>query len=140
MIAALTLVKVAIFRFVEEQKKPVSAVLEEGVYSAEKSPLFQLRGQIWEEVVQPRILEVLDKYWRKLAKKGRTLEEAARYKRTEPDLTLTTTNVAFIMTLSQGCGSPRAGKSGGEGEAEKGTTQIWYEIKAEASLPVKEAS
>ena len=88
------------------------AVLEEGVY-CERSPLFQLRGQIWEEVVQPRILEELDKYWRQLAKKGRTLEEAARYyleekKRhcTEPNLTLTTTNDAFIITFSQGCGSP----------------------------------
>ena len=88
------------------------AVLEEGVY-CERSPLFQLRGQIWEEVVQPRILEELDKYWRQLAKKGRTLEEAARYylkenKRpsTEPSLTLTTANDAFIITLSQGCGSP----------------------------------
>ena len=66
------------FRFVEEQRNLVSALLEEGVYY-EGSPLFQLRGQIWEEVVQPRILEELEKYWRKLAKKGRTLEEAARY-------------------------------------------------------------
>ena len=30
-------------------------------------------------MVQPRILEELDKYRRQLAKKGRTLEEAARY-------------------------------------------------------------
>ena len=84
------------------------AVLEEGVY-CERSPLFQLRGQIWEEVVQPRILEEVDKYWRQLAKKGRTLEEAARYclkEKKRPCTTLTTTNDAFIMTLSQGCGSP----------------------------------
>ena len=51
-------------------------VLEGGVYF-EGSPLFQLRGQIWEEVVQPRILEELDNYWRQLAKKGRTLEETS---------------------------------------------------------------
>ena len=80
MVVELAVVKK--FRFVEEHKKPMLAVLEEGVY-CEGSSLFQLRGQIWEEVVQPRILEELDKYWRQLAKKGRTLEEAARYNRKE---------------------------------------------------------
>ena len=77
----------------EERKKPVSAVLEEGVYSAEMSPLFQLGGQIWEEVVLPRILEELDNYWRKLARKGRTLEEAARYKGKGPALNQTLTTI-----------------------------------------------
>ena len=43
----LILENIAIFRFVEEHENPVSAVLEEGVY-CEKSPLFQVRGQIWE--------------------------------------------------------------------------------------------
>ena len=75
-----TVENIVIFRFVEEHENLVSIILEEGVF-CEKSPLFQVRGQIWEEVVRPRILEELDKYWRKLAKKGRTLEEAARYNR-----------------------------------------------------------
>ena len=97
------------------------AVLEEGVY-CERSPLFQLRGQIWEEVVQPRILEELDKYWRQLAKKGRTLEEAARYylkekKRpsTEPNPTLTTANdivTGLWVTLSWQTWWRRRGREG----------------------------
>ena len=61
-----------------EKKTQVSEVLMDGVYS-EKSPLFLLRGQIWEQVVLPRIMTELEFYWRKLAKQGRTPEEAARY-------------------------------------------------------------
>ena len=58
MIALLIVEHIATIRFVEDYKNPVSAVLEEGVF-CEKSPMFQLRGQIWEEVFRPRILEEL---------------------------------------------------------------------------------
>ena len=56
-------------------------MLEECV-SDEKSKLFRLRG-IWDSGVRgqspkSRILEELESYWRKLARQGRSLEEAAR--------------------------------------------------------------
>ena len=52
---------ILISRFVVEKKTEVSQVLMDGVYS-EKSPLFLLRGQIWEQVVPPRILTELEFY------------------------------------------------------------------------------
>ena len=64
-------------RFVSQHKSQTIAVFEEGV-SCKSSPLFLLRGQIWEEVVLPAIIRYLDVYWNILAKRGRTLEEAAR--------------------------------------------------------------
>ena len=67
-----------IFRFVAEYRKPVSAVLEEGI-CCEESPLFQLRGQIWEEVVQPRVMEELNIYWIKNYEGGMNLWQAARH-------------------------------------------------------------
>ena len=75
---AAEFLSILISRFVVEKKTQVSQVLMDGVYS-EKSPLFLLRGQIWEQVVLPRIMTELEFYWRKLAKQGRTPEEAARY-------------------------------------------------------------
>ena len=100
-------------RFVVEKKTQVSQVLMDGVYS-EKSPLFLLRGQIWEQVVLPRIMTELEFYWRKLAKQGRTPEEAARYhmkRNGEPHHSIVNLlppppPSCFITTLSQGYGSP----------------------------------
>ena len=67
-----------LIRFVEGQKRPVQAVLEEGVWD-ENSRLFQLRG-FWHSgvKVKEKILEELEGYWRKLARQGRSLEEVAR--------------------------------------------------------------
>ena len=64
-------------RYIEERKTPVAEVLEEGVNS-EASPLSWLRGQIWVEVVQPRIIEELEVFWKSEAKQGYSLEEVAR--------------------------------------------------------------
>ena len=102
-----------------EKETQVSQVLMDGVYS-EKSPLFLLRGQIWEQVVLPRIMTELEFYWRKLAKQGRTPEEAARYhmkRNGEPHMAIIALSTyyplppkpiasCFITTLSQGYGSP----------------------------------
>ena len=57
-------------------------VLEECLWD-EKSELFKLRG-IWDSGVKgkspkSKILEELEHFWKKLAKQGRTLEEAARW-------------------------------------------------------------
>ena len=62
-------------------KREVSEVLEECVWD-EKSRLFQLRG-IWDsggkvKSIKSKILKELEGYWKKLARQGRTLEEAAR--------------------------------------------------------------
>ena len=59
----------------------MSEVLEECVWD-EKSRLFQLRG-IWDsggkvKSIKSKILKELEGYWKKLARQGRTLEEAAR--------------------------------------------------------------
>ena len=72
------LISSVIFRIVAESGKPVSAVLEEGVRS-EESPLFQLRGQVWEEVVQPRVMEELNTHWIKNYDGGMNLWQAARH-------------------------------------------------------------
>ena len=64
-------------RFVEELKKPVLEVLEEGVNN-ESSPLFKL-GRIWGSgIIRDKIMEELARYWKEVAH-GRTLEEVARY-------------------------------------------------------------
>ena len=65
-------------RYVEDLKRPVLVVLEECLWD-ENSHLFQLRG-LWESgvKVKEKILEELENYWRKLARQGRSLEEAAR--------------------------------------------------------------
>ena len=70
-----------LIRFVEDLKRPVLEVLEECLWD-EKSELFKLRG-IWDSGVKgkspkSKILEELEGYWRKLARQGRSLEEAAR--------------------------------------------------------------
>ena len=69
-----------LIRFVEDLKRPVLEVLEECLWD-EKSELFKLRG-IWDSGVKgkspkSKILEELEGYWRKLARQGRSLEEAA---------------------------------------------------------------
>ena len=64
-------------RFVEELRKAVLEVLEEGVNN-ESSPLFKL-GRIWGSgIIRDKIMRELDYYWKRLAH-GRTLEEVARY-------------------------------------------------------------
>ena len=68
-------------RFVEDLKRGVPEVLEECLWD-EKSQFFKLRG-IWDSGVKSqspkfKILEELEGYWRKLARQGRSLEEAAR--------------------------------------------------------------
>ena len=68
-------------RYVEDLKRPVSEVLEECV-SDERSELFKL-SIIWDtgdkdNSFKFKILEELESYWRKLARQGRSLEEAAR--------------------------------------------------------------
>ena len=70
-----------LFRFVDDLKRPVLEVLEECVWD-ENSRLFQLKG-FWDSGVKVqspkyKILEELEGYWRKLARQGRSLEEAAR--------------------------------------------------------------
>ena len=70
-----------LIRFVEDLKRPVLEVLEECLWD-EKSELFKLRG-IWDSGVKgksskSKILEELEGYWRKIARQGRSLEEAAR--------------------------------------------------------------
>ena len=111
---AAEFLSILVSRFVVEKKTQVSQVLMDGVYS-EKSPLFLLRGQIWEQVVRLRIMTELEFYWRKLAKQGRTPEEAARYhmkRNGEPHHSIVNLlppkpiASCFITTLSQGYGSP----------------------------------
>ena len=67
------------FRFVEELKNPVTAVLEECINN-DNSSLSMLK-RIWPNEagnLEGRILEELGHYWNRLAQQGRTLEEAAR--------------------------------------------------------------
>ena len=66
-----------LLRFVEELRKPVLEVLEEGVNN-ESSPLSKL-GKIWGSgIIRDKIMRELGYYWKRLAH-GWTLEEAARY-------------------------------------------------------------
>ena len=68
------------FRFVEELKNPVTAVLKECI-NDNNSSLSMLK-RIWSDGaagnLEGRILEELGHYWKGLAQQGRTLEEAAR--------------------------------------------------------------
>ena len=68
------------FRFVEELKNPVTAVLEECI-NDNNSNLSMLK-RIWSDGaagnLEGRILEELVHYWTGLAQQGLTLEEAAR--------------------------------------------------------------
>ena len=66
-----------IFRYIMELRNPVIEVLEEGVFQ-NSNPFSWLRGQIWEEVVKPKIFEELDLYWNKQARLGRTVEDILR--------------------------------------------------------------
>ena len=61
-----------------ELRTPVLEVLEEGVFQNSNS-FSWLRGQIWEEVVKPKIFEELDLYWSKQARLGRTVEDILRW-------------------------------------------------------------
>ena len=63
-----------IFRFVQEQQKPISKVLLDGLYD-EDCLFFLLRGC---QHIMRKILEELIKYWETRALLGRTLEERAR--------------------------------------------------------------
>ena len=70
-----------LIRYVEDLKRPVLEVLEECVWD-ESLQVFKL-SIIWdtgdeENSIKFKILEELEGYWRKLARKGRSLEEAAR--------------------------------------------------------------
>jgi len=70
-----------VVRYVEDLKRPVLEVLEECIRD-ERRELFKL-GKIWgtgDKVnsIKFKILEELEGYWRKLARQGRSLEEAAR--------------------------------------------------------------
>ena len=70
-----------LIRYVEDLKRPVLEVLEECIRD-ERRELFKL-GKIWgtgDKVnsIKFKILEELEGYWRKLARQGRSLEEAAR--------------------------------------------------------------
>ena len=70
-----------LIRFVEDLKRPVLEVLEECLWD-ERRELYKLRG-IWDSGVKgkspkSKILEELEGYWRKLARQGRSLKEAAR--------------------------------------------------------------
>lgn len=62
----------------EGYKEKVAALLDEGVH-CNNSPLFVLRGQVWQQVVRPLVIDELLSYWKVLAMQGRTLFEAARY-------------------------------------------------------------
>ena len=88
-------------------KRPVEEMLEECVWD-ETSRLFQLCG-IWDSGVKgkspkSKILEELEHYWKKLAKLGRTLEEAARW-------TLVFTHL-LVADLSIVAGLPVMGRLG----------------------------
>ena len=67
-----------IFRYIMELRNPVIEVLEEGVFQ-NSNPFSWLRGQIWEEVVKPKIFEELDLYWNKQARLGRSVEDILRW-------------------------------------------------------------
>ena len=61
----------------EEHKKKISTVLEEIVH-CNKSFLFILRGQVWEQVIKPIIMMVLIRYWTRQAADGKSIYEAAK--------------------------------------------------------------
>ena len=63
-------------RTVEELKSTVSEILEDLVHDG-TSHLSKL-DKVWEQVVKPIIIKELVSYWQKVARLGRTLEEAAR--------------------------------------------------------------
>ena len=64
-------------RFVEDLQSPVSDVLEELVYREDLK--MHLLSPVWGSgVIKQQIMENLVEHWTKLAKLGRTLEEAAR--------------------------------------------------------------
>ena len=64
-------------RFVEDLENPVSDVLEELVYREDLK--MHLLSPIWGSgIIKQQIMENLVEHWTKLAKLGRTLEEAAR--------------------------------------------------------------
>ena len=64
-------------RFVEDLENPVSDVLEELVYREDLK--MHLLSPVWGSgVIKQQIMENLVEHWTKLAKLGRTLEEAAR--------------------------------------------------------------
>ena len=70
-----------LFRYVEDLKRPVLEVLEECLRD-KKSRFFKPRGD-WDSGVKgqsPRskVVGELESYWSTLARRGRTLEEAAR--------------------------------------------------------------
>ena len=69
---------IKMFRYILELRNPVIEVLEEGVFQ-DSNPFSWLRGQIWEEVVKPKIFEELDLYWSKQARLGRTVEDILRW-------------------------------------------------------------
>ena len=65
------------FRFVEDLENPVSDVLEELVYREDIK--MHLLSPIWGTgLVKQQIMENLVEHWARLAKLGRSLEEAAR--------------------------------------------------------------
>ena len=64
-------------RFVEDLQSPVSDVLEELVYREDLK--MHLLSPVWGSgVIKQQIVENLVEHWTKIAKLGRTLEEAAR--------------------------------------------------------------
>ena len=65
-----------LLRFVEDLKDPVSDLLEELV--SREDLKMHLLSPIWGSgVIKRKIMENLVEYWTKMAKLGRTLEEAA---------------------------------------------------------------
>ena len=68
---------IKLFRFVEDLKNPVSDVLEELVYREDLK--MHMLSPIWGSgLIKQQIMENLVEHWTKLAKLGRSLEEAAR--------------------------------------------------------------
>ena len=63
-------------RRVEEQKSSISKMLEDLVHDNRSH--FSILDKVWEQVVEPIIIKELVSYWQKVARLGRTLEEAAR--------------------------------------------------------------
>ena len=65
------------FRFVEDLRSPISDVLEELVHREDIK--MHLLSPIWGSgLIKQQIMENLVDHWTKLAKLGRSLEEAAR--------------------------------------------------------------
>ena len=64
-------------RFVEDLENPVSEVLEELVHREDIK--MHLLSPVWGSgIIKQQIMENLVEHWTKIAKLGRTLEEAAR--------------------------------------------------------------